>query len=85
MHTETKNLGKAKALGILPAVAALMVEPHQYPSYQLILITQGTIPEIFATFLGELAVLEIIFSFFQNFFFFMKISQKSDSKDGSEF
>ena len=54
MHTETKNLGKAKALGILPAVAALMVEPHQYPSYQLILITQGTIPEIFATFLGEL-------------------------------
>ena len=68
MHTETKNLGKAKALGILPAMAALMVEPHQYPSYQLILITQGTIPEIFATFFWELAVWEIFFFFFNSFF-----------------
>ena len=74
------------------SLTAIYIEPHQCPSHQSILLTQGPICEIFAKFFLRIVDFENL-SFFEsailNFFFciiHMKISPNLyDRMDGSKF
>ena len=61
-------------LPIFELMSALQAEPHQCPSHQFILLTQGPICEILAEIAQLLVVVENL-SFFESAFFPMKISQ----------